>query len=332
MALLSTGEASSASQSMNQIQQDLLDLLTNLIKKLRADSLQKSAQEAEPLSELEQQQVDDLCAASVKDLLAKRGMQEMTEDGSIQHVYRTEAYTLSANLDDGTGYPVYTVACPERGDVLKFQDTPSREGGHTFYETQHELDDAGKVDLLASLKVSLETRVQQAEQVKAVLADALEHVPGVAATAAMKALDDKVDRDALSGKQASDLAASKVRADLESLGEFAPVGSKAALVAYEVLGDQNRQERDRDAKYSVQRQEDGTIELFEGRLPRLGEAKEPLVILPPDGKLICSQEFANHHAKAFDVMHRKLILAKSNQQSKITTKTKAALAPERSGR
>ena len=97
MALLSTGEASSASQSMNQIQQDLLDLLTNLIKKLRADSLQKSAQEAEPLSELEQQQVDDLCAASVKDLLAKRGMQEMTEDGSIQHVYRTEAYTLSAN-------------------------------------------------------------------------------------------------------------------------------------------------------------------------------------------------------------------------------------------
>lgn len=331
MVLLSTGEASSAGQSMNQIQQDLLDLLTNLIKKLRASSLQKPGQEAEPLSEPDQRAVDDLCADSVKDLLVERGVLEVTEDGSIQHVYQSEAYTLSANLEDGTGYPVYTVNCPERGNVLKFQNTPAREGEYTFYETQHELDDADKADLLTSLKASLETRVQQSEQGKAVLADALEHEPGLSATPAMKALDDKVDRDALCGKQASDVAAAKVRSDLESLGEFAPAGSKAALVAHEVLGEQSRQERDRDAKYSVQRQEDGTIELFEGRLPRPGEAKEPLVILPPDGKPVCSQQFADHHAKAFDAMHRKLSSAKSSKQSSKST-TKAKAAPERGGR
>ncbi len=104
--LVNSGEASNAGQTIQQTQSDLLEFLYLLLKKLaeRTQSKEGKEQKGQPSAE-EQQQTDQCCAMAAKDLLNQRGLQEMTDDG-IQHVYRTEGYTISANLNDGTGFPV----------------------------------------------------------------------------------------------------------------------------------------------------------------------------------------------------------------------------------
>lgn len=329
--LLNSGEASNAGRTIQQTQSELLEFLYLLLKKLQAQIQPKGKDQKEQPSAEEQQQTDQCCAIAAKDLLSKHGVQEMTDDG-IQHVYRTEGYTITADLNHGTGYPVYTVRCSERGDVLKFQDDPQRSGEYVFYDTQHSLSDQVKFDLLNSLKTSLETRVQQSSQAQAVVADALAHEPGVSATPAMKAFDEKTDRDALLNQQSVDAAARKVKTDLEELGDFAPLGSKAMLVAHQVLGDSNEHQGE---KYSVRRTESGSVELFEGGLPKPGnpEPKAPIAALAPDGKISCSPAFSQAHSKAFSAMHRRLgTTAQAPQAAKTASKSSARSAAEVGGR
>lgn len=317
MVLLNFGEASSAGQTMQQAQAELLELITLLLKKL--PSFLNSNSEEIPTPE-QQQQIDSLSAQSIKALVGSKGVQEMTEDGLAQ-VYRTEGYILSTNLNDSTGYPVYTVTGAERGEVLKFQDAPNRQGEYVFYDTQHSLDDRAKADLLRSLQSSLEGKVQQATQSQTIVADALSHEPDVSATPDMRAFDDYTDRAALSGKQISDAAAAKVRTDLETLGDFAPSGSKAALVAHQVLGHLSEREGER---YSVHRTESGSIELFAGRLPNPSdpEPNPPLVSLAPDGNVSCSPAFTPAHSKAFSSMSNRLNGQSNKHSSKALTVTK----------
>lgn len=327
MSLLNASEASSTSQSIHQVQQDLLDLLLKLLVKLRAERPNQSlgAAAANQLSPTETQQVDSLCAESVKQLVQERGVEQMTEDG-LQHVYEAESYSLRADLNDGTGYPVYTITCPNRGELLKFQDSPAAVGEVIFYPTQHELSNLEKAKLLAVLQQSLEFRLQQVAEDRAILAEALDKEPGVSATPAMRMLDDNIDREAVLGQQVSDRAVAVVKADLDSLGGFAPQGSQAILVAHAVLGEQDKAEREENARYSTQRHPDGTIELYEDRLPRPGQAKEPLVTLSPGGELHCTARFTAQHGAAFSAMLTRLA-AHQKGKSAVQSRSKLTKTP-----
>lgn len=307
--LLNAGEANSTAQSAQQIQQDLLEILLALIKRLREQvgrqqqGQDQVASDGPDLDASESQTIDNLAAQSVKALVRQQGTPEITPDGETQYVYRSEHLTLSANLNDGTGYPIYTVTCANRGDLFKFQDSPSQPGEFIFYPTQHSLDPNEKADLLTRLKSSLEARLQEQEQSWSGLADALAQEPDAAAPSAIKALDFLLDQQAQAAKQHNDRAASIVRTQVEELGDQAPPEHKAVFVAHAILGSQAEYE---GQHYSARRSENGTVELYEGKLPKPGETKAPMVTLASNGQVSSSLEFSKQHAAAFDAMHSKL--------------------------
>jgi len=147
MPFLAQGETSQVTQTYTQSLQQLEQLLEALIKLLRS-------KRKEDRTEKEEQSIDDQCAESAKTALSKHGQSLETESGDRRTVYVTEGYTLSADLDDATGMPVYTVETADRVAVLSFQDHPGGEG-LVYFETEGSLDDAQKTELLQALQQEL---------------------------------------------------------------------------------------------------------------------------------------------------------------------------------
>ena len=212
MPFLSQGETSQVTSTYTQSLQQLEQLLEALLKLLQAKKERTKEQE---------QAIADQCAASVKTALEKHGQSIETESGERRTVYVTEGYTLSADLDDATGMPVYTVETAAQGAVLSFQDHPSGEG-LVYFETEGSLDDPQKAALLKAPQQEL--------------------------------VQSRAGLTAPQGLQ----GAAVVQQRLDQMGELAPYGSKAVLVADRLLRDGGADAIEGQL-YAFQRQKDGSI-------------------------------------------------------------------------
>jgi hypothetical protein len=195
------GDASAASSHTLQTADATLDILTELIEslleRLRAEQDGVELPERSPEAE---QTLDEMVAEAAINAMAQNGSEfHQTESGEWFNICYTEGgFTIRANLEDPTEMPVYTVSTLEQGDVLSFHKSPSGEG-YTFIETEGALDDGQKLKSLESLKAQLD-------------AEKMQHPPPTQISA--------VDR---------------VKARVKLLGDLAPAGSRAVLVAHEFL-------------------------------------------------------------------------------------------------
>ena len=315
MVILDAGSAISSAQSMQQAQQQTIESTIELLSKLlrlfsgTSKEGQQDSSVLDKASPQDRNQIDQLCAQSVKDLLQERGTQEMTDDG-MRHVYRAEGYTLSANLLDGTGNPVYTVSSDTRGDILSFQDHPTQPGQHVFYETEHKFNDKEATVLLQLLQKSLTTQLEAVQQSQLSTQQA-----------AAQPSTPQSDR---SSSPANPIRTTLAK-DIAQLGEFAPRGSKAAFFINEAAQQIPLGGSIEGQNYSIRRDDDCSLELYKGNLPKAGETKEPLMLVSESGKVICSKAMDSATLSEFDQQFDRLISSTQTQ-----TQAKAAPAKEQS--
>lgn len=259
MPFLAQGETSQVTQTYTQSLQQLEQLLEALLKLLRS-------KKKEDRTKQEEQSIDDQCAASVKTALEKHGQPLETESGDLRTVYVTEGYTLSADLDDATGMPVYTVETADQVAVLSFQDHPGGEG-LVYFETEGSLDDAQKAALLKALQQELAQ-----------------------------------SREGLTAPQGLQGAA-VVQQRLDQMGEMAPYGSKAVLVADRLLRDGGADAIEGQL-YAFQRQKDGSIIITDR------QTKAPLFQMDRHGAIQSSEAaLSPQNRQNFNGMFNKLAAA-----------------------
>lgn len=257
MPFLSQGETSQVTSTYTQSLQQLEQLLDALLKLLQAKRERTQAQE---------QSIADQCAASVKTALSKHGQSLETESGERRSVYVTEGYTLSADLDDTAGMPVYTVETAAQGAVLSFQDHPCGKG-LVYFETEGSLDEAQKTELLKALQQEL---AQSRE--------------GLTAPKGLK-------------------GAAVVQQRLDQMGEMAPYGSKAVLVADRLLRDGGVAAVE-GQRYAFKRQKDGSIDIIDR------QTKAPLFQMDRNGAIQTSEAaLSPQNRQNFNGMFDKLAAA-----------------------
>ena len=280
-------------QAQQQTIETTIELLSKLMKLLAGLRPQEQTKGQQPEPDVPDQpspqdraQINHFCAESVKDLLSERGTEEMTDDG-IRHVYRSEGYTLSANLTDGTGSPVYTVSSAEQGDIFSFQDNPTQPSQHVFFETEHSLSDKEASQLLQSLQTSLTTQLEKCQP----LTQQPSNPPG-------------------------DRRLSALQQDITQLGEFAPRGSKAAYFVVSAAQKMGNSDSVEGQRYSIRRNLDQSVELYDGKLPQPGSPKEPLMVVTQLGKVLCSEAMGPEHQAQFSQKYDELTAPQPTQQSK----------------
>lgn len=269
MPFLAQGETSQVTSTYTQSLQQLEQLLEALLKLLQAKKERTQEQE---------QAIDDQCAESVKTALEKHGQSLETESGDRRSVYVTEGYTLSADLNDATGMPIYTVEKAAQGAVLSFQDHPG-DKGVVYFETESSLDDTQKTDLLKALQQEL---AQSRE--------------GLTAPKGLK-------------------GAAVVQQRLDQMGEMAPYGAKAVLIADRLLRD-GGVDAVEGQLYAFNRQKNGSITVTDR------QTKSPLFQMDRNGAIRASEAaLSPQNRQNFNGMFNKLAEAQPVQVSAVVKKS-----------
>ena len=222
--LIEKGDASQSSSQYLQFLESLAALTAGILRKLQPESKGKGEADktASELTPQEEAATEQICAATLKSTLQDYGSLQQTADGETLSVYQCDRFLVHANLTDGTGFPVYTVSQTDRQpalEVFSFQENPNGNGEFVIYETEGKLTDQQRTNLVKAFKNAYEQEKEGVIQPNGV---------------------------------------ERVHAQVEALGEFAPKGAHAIVVAEQVLGEK---QHFCGKKYAFERKDDGSIDI-----------------------------------------------------------------------
>jgi hypothetical protein len=190
----------------------------------------RKIEKGEKLNEQEQKDLDKTCAEMVASATREYGQLIKTEEGKEVSCYIAEKYTVIADLDDSAGMPIYQVYNHTEPGMVMSFQLHPKTGEPVFFEVENPLSNEEKAEFIKTLERQAKREDRKAEP---------------------KGIE-------------------LVKQRQENMGDMAPLGTKAILVAHAVLEEEGKN-KVRGNSYEFQKGKNGEISVFYvgGREPRL---------------------------------------------------------------